>query len=118
MLCNRQRDYVKIILSVQKISISNVVNAILFEGECCFHPILHHIHHVTLSRDLVIINLLPQPPTQIVLINHLIHLIYCNYTCLDLRVQNLFPHSFFWSIHLESLLCPLDNCVSSQGGMH
>ena len=44
----------------------NIVNAIPFEGECCFHPILYHIHHVTLSRDSVVVNLLPQPPTQIV----------------------------------------------------
>ena len=26
---------------------------------CCFHPILHHIHYVIVSRDLVVVNLYP-----------------------------------------------------------
>ena len=36
----------------------NVVDAILFEGECCFYPILHYIYYVTLLRDSVVVNLL------------------------------------------------------------
>ena len=28
-------------------------------GRCCFHPILHHIHHVIVSRDSVVVNLYP-----------------------------------------------------------
>jgi len=35
----------------------NVVDAIPFKGECCFYLILHHIHHMTISRDLVVVNL-------------------------------------------------------------
>ena len=41
----------------------NVVDVILFKGECCFHLILHYIYHVILLRDLVVVNPLPQPPT-------------------------------------------------------
>ena len=37
----------------------NIVDAIPFKGECCFHPILHHIHHVIVSRDSVVVNLYP-----------------------------------------------------------
>jgi hypothetical protein len=36
-----------------------MVDAIPFEGECYFHPILHHIHHVTVSHDSVVVNLYP-----------------------------------------------------------
>ena len=28
-------------------------------GKCCFPPILHHIYHVTVSRDSVVVNLYP-----------------------------------------------------------
>ena len=37
----------------------NVVDAIPFEGECCFHLILHYIHHMTISCDSVVINSSP-----------------------------------------------------------
>ena len=44
----------------------NIVDAIPFKGECCFHLILYYIYHVTLLCDLVVVNLLSQPLTQIV----------------------------------------------------
>ena len=62
----------------------NMVDAILFEGECCFHLILHHIYYVTRLS-------LTFTPTSNLdgLINHLnTYLIFRNHVRLNLRVQH------------------------------
>ena len=66
----------------------NVVDAIPFEGECCFHPILHHICHVTrLSSTFT-----PTSNSDSSINHSSIHLIYCNRARLDLRIQQFASH--------------------------
>src|SRR6266700_3616095 len=91
-LYNRRGDCVTIILGVQEVSMGNVADVIPFEGECGFHPILHH---VTLSRDSVVVRPYPTSNSDRT-INHVIHLIYCNHARLDLRIQQLQDN--FWKL--------------------
>jgi hypothetical protein len=58
----------------------NVVDAIPFEGECYFYPILHHVTRLSSTFS--------STSNSDSSINYsLIHLIYCNRARLDLRVQ-------------------------------
>ena len=76
----------------------NVVDAIPFEGECCFHLILHHIHHVTwLSSTFT-------PPTQIVNQSLNTYLIFCNHARLNLRIQHLIYAMFLVGQSSTSLI--------------